>query len=189
VATENPDNKSAGKVFLTSAHCLGQAGDGRKVRVSFGVTVGSGPRFSGTFHVMAGYVPTTFANDVAIVVFSGSPAIPAVGLDDGDSFLGRGATVTTVGFGTPSLGVRKSATEIVTGSSASWLNLRYGSGNSCNADSGGPDLITADPDDSSVPQVVALTDQGSCSVDQDYRVDTSAVRDFVNDPDYVTDSD
>jgi secreted trypsin-like serine protease len=189
VATENPDDRSADKVFLTSAHCLGEAAEGKQVRVTFGATAASGRTFSGTFHVMAGYVPTTFANDVAIVVFSSPPAIPAVGLDDGDSFLGRGATVTTVGYGTPSIGIRKSATEIVTSSSSSWLNLRYGSGNSCNADSGGPDLIMADQDDSAVPRVVALTDQGSCSVDQDYRVNTSAVRSFVNDPDYVTDSD
>jgi secreted trypsin-like serine protease len=189
VATENPDNRRAGKVFLTSAHCLGKAADGKHVRVTFGVTVASGRTFSGTFHVMAGYVPRTLANDVAVVVFSSPPSIPAVGLDDGDSFLGPGATVTTVGYGTPSLGVRKSATEIVTGSSSSWLNLRSGSGNSCNADSGGPDLIIADPDDSAVPQVVALTDQGSCGVDQDYRVNTSTVRNFVNDPDYVTDTD
>ena len=119
VATENPDNRRAGKAFLTSAHCLGKAADSRQVRVTFGATVTSGRTFSGTFHVMAGYVPRTLANDVAIVVFSSSPAIPAVGLDDGDSFPGPGATVTTAGYGTPSLGVRKSATEIVIGSSSS----------------------------------------------------------------------
>lgn len=189
VATANPDNRTSGKVLLTSAHCRGKAGDGQEVRVGFGATAASGAIFTGTYHVMPGYVPATFTNDVAIVVFNTPPAISPVGLDDGDTVPGRGATVTTVGYGTPSIGVRKWATEIVTGASSSWLNLRYGSGNSCIADSGGPDLFTADPDDSGLPVVVALTDQGSCGIDQDYLVNNPAVRGFINDPDYVSDAD
>jgi hypothetical protein len=58
---------------------------------------------------------------------------------------------------------------VVTGSSSSWLYLKAGSGNSCNIDSGGPDLVQPDADDATAPEVLALTGQGSCSWDQDYR--------------------
>lgn len=189
VANQNPDDHALGKVFLTSAHCLGKAGDGRQVRVTFGATVSSGTTSTGTYHVMPGYVPATFVNDIAIVVFNSPPAISAVGLDDGDTVPGPGARVTTVGYDTPSIGIRKWATEIVTGSSSRWLDLRYGSGNSCIADPGGPDLFIPDPDDSAASAVFALTDQGSCGIDQDYLVNSPAVRGFVNDPDYVSDAD
>jgi hypothetical protein len=93
---------------------------------------------------MPGYVPAMFVNDIAIVVFNSPPAISAVGLDDGDTVPGPSTRVTTIGYGTPSIGVRKWATEIVTGSSSRWLDLKYGSGNSCIADSGGPDLFIPD---------------------------------------------
>ena len=176
-------NRTPGTVFLTSAHCLGRAGEGKQVVVTFGATVSSGPTFVGTYYVMPGYVPATFANDIAVVVFTTRrPRIPAVNLDDGDSRLGPGATVTTVGYGIPHLGVRKSATEVVTGSGSSWLYLKTGSGNSCENDSGGPDLIRPDADDGVALEVVALTDQGSCSRDQDYNVTSAAVRNFVNNP-------
>jgi hypothetical protein len=175
-------NRIPGKVFLTSAHCLGQRGDGKQVRVTFGATVSSGPTFVGTYHVMPGYVRATFANDIAVVVFNSWPTIAAVNLDDGDTWLGPGAIVTTVGYGTPDTGVRKSATEVVTGSGSSWIYLRAGSGNSCDVDSGGPDLVRPDADDPATLEVVALTDQGSCSRDQDYKVTSAAVRHFVNNP-------
>ena len=189
VANQNPDDQALGKVLLTSAHCLGKAGNGKQVRVTFGPSVASGTTFTGTDHVMPGYDPVTFANDVAIVVFNSPPSISPVGLDDGDTVPGPGTSVVTVGYGTPNIGVRKWATEIVTGSSARWLDLKFGSGNSCIADSGGPDLFIPDPDDSAAPDVVALTDQGSCGIDHDYRVNSPAVRGFVNDPDYVSDAD
>ena len=175
-------NRRPGTVFLTSAHCLGHGGEGKHVRVTFGATVSSGPTYVGTYHVMPGYVPATLANDIAVVVFNTRPRIAAVNLDDGDTWLGQGAKVTTVGYGTPHIGVRTSATEVVTGSGSSWLYLKAGSGNSCDADSGGPDLVRPDADDSAAPEVVALTDQGSCSRDQDYRVTSAAVRNFLNNP-------
>jgi Trypsin len=188
VATQSPDNHVRGKVFLTSAHCMGWAGNGHQVRITFGAKVSGSPTFIGTFHVMPGYVAKTFAHDVAVVVFSRPPAISPVNIDDGDTIPARGARVTTVGYGIPSLGVRKRATEIVTGSGPPWLDLTYGSGNSCIADSGEPDLIIPDRDDAAVPVVIALTDQGSCGVDQDYLVNSRAVNGFVNDPDFIPDA-
>ena len=188
VATQNPDNHVRTNVFLTSAHCLGWAGDGHKVNIRFGATVSGARTLTGTFHVMPGYSPKTFWHDVAIVVFNIQPALRPVNIDDGDTIPGRGARVVTVGFGTPSLGVRKWATEIVTGHATPWLDLTYGSGNSCIADSGGPDLVTPDADDGAAPVVVALTDQGSCGVDWDYLVNSAAVLGFVNDPDFVPDA-
>jgi len=81
-----------------------------------------------------------------------------------------------------STGVRRWATEVVTGSRSSWLYRKTGSGNSCNIDSGGPDLVQPDADDATAPEVLALTGQGSCSWDQDYRVTSATVRLFVNNP-------
>jgi len=171
-------SRTRGRVFLTSAHCLGWAGNRSWVRVTFGATVRSGPTFGGTFYVMPGYVPATHANDVAVVVFNSAPRIWPVRLGDRGTWLGRGATVATVGYGSPSMGVRRWATEVVTGSGSSWLYLRRGSGNSCNVDSGGPDLINEHYSN----VVVALTDLGTCSWDQDYRVTGPAVLYFVNHP-------
>jgi hypothetical protein len=80
----------------------------------------------------------------------------------------------TVGTGQPYPGQRREATEQVTGYDDSWLYLKAGTGNSCTGDSGGPDLL---PDTSTV---VALTNQGSCSYDEDTRVDTAAAHGFVD---------
>ena len=175
-------NRKPGKVFLTSAHCLGRGGNGKRVRVSFGATTAGGPVYTGTYHVMPGYIQATFANDIAVVVLTSRPRLRAAHIDDGDTWLGPGAIVTTVGYGIPSTGIRKWATEIVRRSSSRWLFLTAGSGNSCNIDSGGPDLVQPDADDATGPEVVALTDQGTCSWDQDYRVTGAAVRHFVNNP-------
>src|SRR2546421_1924527 len=56
-----------GAVLLTTAHCLGPAGEARPVTVRFGPTALSGPSATGTFHVMAGYHPATGLNDIALV--------------------------------------------------------------------------------------------------------------------------
>jgi len=169
-----------GSVFLTSAHCVGRGGNDQEVRITFGATVASGPTVTGTVHVMPGYVPSTFANDIAVVVLNRLTGILPVSLAHADTVLRRGTTVTTVGYGVSDVGVRKFATEIVTRSGSVWLNLLPGSGNSCNRDSGGPDLINPHPGHSSTPVVVALTDQGSCGRDQDFLVTGAAVHHFVD---------
>ena len=167
---------SRGPVLLTTAHCLGAAGEGQQVTVGFGPTAGSGPSASGTFHVMAGYDPASGRNDVALVAFALPPPIRPARL--GTAVPPAGTAVTTVGYGEPSRGVRTSATEIVVSSDPTWLYLKPGSGNSCGFDSGGPDLLGT----AGNPTVVALTDQGSCDSDQDVLVTGQAVHDFVNWP-------
>jgi hypothetical protein len=167
---------SRGAVLLTTAHCLGPAGEGEQVTVAFGPTAGSGLEATGTFHVMAGYDPASGRNDVALVAFALPPPIRPVQL--GTAVPPAGTAVTTVGYGEPSRGVRTYATEIVVASDPTWLYLEPGSGNSCDFDSGGPDLVGA----VARPTVVALTDRGTCDSDQDYLVTGQAVHDFVNWP-------
>jgi hypothetical protein len=167
---------SRGAVLLTTAHCLGSAGEGQQVTIGFGPTAGGGPSATGTFHVMAGYDPVTGRNDVALVAFPIPPPIRPAQL--ATAVPPPGAAVTTVGYGEPSRGVRTYATEIVVSSDPTWLYLKPGSGNSCGFDSGGPDLLGTVAN----PTVVALTDQGTCDSDQDYLVTGQAVHDFVNWP-------
>ena len=167
---------SRGPVLLTTAHCLGPAGEGQQVTVGFGPTARSGLSARGTFHVMAGYDPATGRNDVALVAFTIPPPIRPAQL--GTAVPTAGTEVTTVGYGEPSRGVRTAATEIVVSSDPTWLYLKPGSGNSCGFDSGGPDLLGTVGN----PTVVALTDQGTCDSDQDYLVTGQAVHDFVNRP-------
>ncbi|HZQ77453.1 MAG TPA: trypsin-like serine protease [Acidimicrobiia bacterium] len=167
---------SRGAVLLTTAHCLGPAGEGTQVTVGFGPTAAGGLEATGTFHVMAGYDAATGRNDVALVAFPVPPPIRPVRL--GTAVPPAGTAVTTVGYGRPSRGVRTYATEIVVGSDPTWLYLEPGSGNSCDFDSGGPDLLDA----VAGPTVVALTDRGTCSSDQDYLVTGQAVHDFVDWP-------
>jgi hypothetical protein len=63
--------------------------------------------------------------------------------------------------------------EVVTSWSSWRLYLRPGSGNTCDADSGAPDLIPG------TRQIVALTDMGTCSRDEDTRLDGGSARSFI----------
>ena len=164
---------------LTAAHCLtGGAGPatGRGWQVEFSaVHTASSPRYTGTYYIAAGYQPSvSHAHDLAAIVLTAGPAIqpaelgaPAREDNQPDSVL------TVVGAGQPFVGQRRSATERVVGRDGTWLYLVPGSGNSCDGDSGGPDLVPA------TRVVVALTDQGSCSTDQDLRVDTDEAHQFL----------
>jgi hypothetical protein len=125
---------------------------------------------------MPGYDPASGRNDVALVAFAFPPPIRPAQL--GTAVPPAGTAVTTVGYGEPSRGVRTYATEIVVSSDPIWLYLKPGSGNSCDFDSGGPDLLGA----VAGPTVVALTDRGTCDSDQDYLVTGQAVHDFVSWP-------
>ncbi len=164
---------------LTAAHCLhsgaGPAtGQGWQVEFT-AVHSASSPRYTGTFYVSGSYQPSVSqAHDLAAIVLTAGPAIqPAV--------LGAPArednqpdpVLTVVGTGQPHVGERRSATERVVGRDGTWLYLVAGSGNSCDGDSGGPDLVPASR------VVVALTDQGTCSSDQDLRVDTVEAHQFL----------
>ncbi len=164
---------------LTAAHCLTHGagpstGQGWQVEFS-AVHTASSPRYTGTYYVAPGYRPSvSHAHDLAAIVLTAGPAIQpaelgAPGREDNqpDPYL------TVVGAGQPFAGQRRAATERVVGRDGTWLFLVPGSGNSCDGDSGGPDLVPA------TRVVVALTDQGSCSTDQDLRVDTVEAHQFL----------
>jgi hypothetical protein len=165
------------RAVLTAAHCLydGHRSGSGWMAVFGEVADPAAPRWSGSWVVSPSYAPSSsYRHDWGVLVLSALPPVrsavlASVGRQDRTP---QGA-VTTVGFGSPSTGHRRSATEVVTGRDAAWLYLRRGTGNSCAGDSGGPDLVRG------TDTVLALTDQGSCTRDQDLRVDTAEVHDAV----------
>jgi hypothetical protein len=174
---------SRGVVLLTVAHCLVGTSKRRDVTVSFASVVGTGTRIPGTFIPDPAYHPgAPDPHDLAVVVFAHPPAISPI------ATMARVGTVprllprnfTTVGYGVTPGGVRKNAVEQGTFADGRWLYLRPVNGNSCYADSGGPDLLGT-PEK---PVVAAVTDQGPCfgrgSFDQDFRVDTVSAHHFVD---------
>lgn len=162
------DNGAA--VVLTDAHCLYRNGrrTGTGVQVSFDSTwTSSSTVYSGTFYIHPHYQPPSTLHDLAAIIVFGTVPTPAT-LAPVDFVPTMSDTSTlTVGIGRTYWGQRRAATENVTSSDASWLYLAAGDGNSCDGDSGGPDIAA------STGAVVALTDQGSCSYDQDTRLDTA----------------
>lgn len=160
-------------VVITDAHCVPPR-RGDQVRVFFGQTWSSGaPTYVGRSQRHPDYDPNTHENDVAIIRLSSAPTTETALLASRGSASTQ-SSVTTVGYGAPSTGDRRQASERVTSTSSSRLYLRPGSGNSCDGDSGGPDLIPGQR------KVVALTDDGSCSYDNDTRLDTTAMEAFLN---------
>lgn len=168
-----------GAVFLTAAHCVpsGVPGlssgvqDGARVRVSFGTVATLATSVAGTFHPDPAYdAAAADPHDVAIVVLDQLPDQAPIRVADVGTAdrLPAGSAVTTVGYGITRWMLRDQAAEIITGADPVWLYLVRGSGNSCEFDSGGPDLVPSPRG----PVVVALTDEGSCKNAQDYRVDT-----------------
>lgn len=158
-------------VLLTDAHCVsvGGARFGAEVGVDFAPSsTPAQPVMRGSFVLDPLYASGSTLHDLAAVVLpAGGPSVAATLAPlDGDGSLRAGSGVTVVGYGRPYAGQRRSATEIVTAVTPSWVLLAAGSGNTCDGDSGGPDLLPG------TATVVALTDQGSCSVDEDTRVDT-----------------
>ena len=170
-------NTAAGPVLLTAAHCLYHAGS----RTGTGVRVNFEPRFTvagstapAAFYIDPLYDPTRSPDhDLAVVVLAGPAAAPPASLAAVGASSGYRGSLLTVGTGAPYPGVRRAATETVTGRSGPWLTLSPGNGNSCAGDSGGPDLLPGSD------EVVALTDQGTCTRDTDQRVDTVEAHQFV----------
>jgi len=114
-------------------------------------------------------------HDLAVIVPAWQPpARPAQLAAPGTIDRVRPKYAVTVGYGDPNRGHRRYATERVVSWNANWLRLVPGSGNSCGGDSGGADLLPG------TDTVIALTDLGSCTKDQDTRVDNAAVARFVN---------
>ncbi|MFL6136313.1 MAG: trypsin-like serine protease [Frankiaceae bacterium] len=166
------------QVVLTDAHCLFRGGrhDGTGVRFTFASTWSASAQLHwGRFYVDPGYHPRlSTMHDIAVIVpyRTQSPA-PAHLAAVGKLGTWTGSTVTVVGTGSPYRGQRRVATERITRHDAYWLYLVPGNGNTCSGDSGGPDLIPG------TATVLALTDRGTCSWDQDTRTDTAAVHQLV----------
>jgi hypothetical protein len=165
-------------VAITDAHCLYRDGrhNGTGAKVSFASswspTVTS---YTGPWYVHPDYDPVHHTHDLAAIVLKNPPAIGYAVLAAKGATADQpvGSSVTVVGIGQPYRGQRRSASEVITGHDASWLYLEPGSGNTCDNDSGAPDLLP------STNTVLALTDQGTCSYDQDTRADTSDAHWFV----------
>jgi len=160
------------RVLVTDAHCVPKV-RGARVRVYFGRSWHSGAStVPGRSYRHPAYDAHTHRNDVAVVLLDRDPHVsPAVLARTGAAQTAH--RVVVVGYGSPHSGQRRSATEVTTSWSSWRLYLRPGSGNSCGGDSGGPDLLPG------TRQIVALTDEGTCSRDEDTRVDAGSARSFL----------
>jgi secreted trypsin-like serine protease len=179
-----------GAVFLTAAHCLpdarGRSASGRAARVTFASAVSPVSRFyAGTYYGDPDY--TGAANDphdLAVVVFSHRPPIPALRLAPVGALSAlsglKKSDFTVVGYGFPTLGVRQHSTERGQRLTAHWLDLVPDpNGPACEVDSGGPALLRHH----GRTYVTATTiggDQTCQRFDQDLRVDTVAAHRYVN---------
>ena len=162
------------RVVVTDAHCV-PSPKGTRLRVFFGTRWHSGAHtISGRSFRHPAYDARMHRNDVAVILLDADPHIrPATLAAAGSAQRKR---VTVVGYGSSHSGQRWAASEIVTSWSSWRLYLRPGSGNSCSGDSGGPDMVPG------TYRIVALTDEGTCSYDEDTRLDSGAARDFVTGP-------
>lgn len=162
------------RALVTDAHCVPRARASR-LRVFFGARWHAGAHtISGRSYRHPAYDAHTHRNDVAVILLDADPHITPATLGAAGS--ARRRRVTVVGYGSPHTGQRWVASELVSSWSSWRLYLRPGTGNSCSGDSGGPDLIPG------TRQIVALTDEGTCSWDEDTRLDVGSARTFVLGP-------
>lgn len=162
------------RAVVTDAHCVPRAAATR-LRVFFGSRWHSGAHtISGHSYRHPSYDAHAHRNDVAVILLDADPHVTPARLASPGSAQRR--RVTVVGYGSPHDGQRWAASEVVRSWSSWRLYLQPGSGNSCSGDSGGPDLVPG------TYQIVALTDEGTCSWDEDTRLDTGSARSFVTGP-------
>ena len=165
---------SSRKVVITDAHCV-PSPKGTRMRVFFGTRWRSGAHtITGRSYRHPSYDAHTHRNDVAVILLDADPHLTAATLAPAGA--AQRKRVTVVGYGSSHEGRRWAASEVVSSWSSWRLYLRPGSGNSCSGDSGGPDLVPG------TYRVVALTDEGSCSWDEDTRLDQGTARAFVVGP-------
>ncbi len=165
-------------VVLTDAHCLYRYGQGAGVHVTFVPDFSSSAaQIAGRSSVDPRYDARTHLHDVAVITLSKATRITPARLAPMEAVSGirRNTYVDIVGTGRPYSGHRRVATERMTRKTSAWMYLVAGTGNSCGGDSGGPDLVHG------TSTVLALTNQGTCSYDQDTRLETATgPRSFID---------
>ncbi|HUQ21620.1 MAG TPA: trypsin-like serine protease [Gaiellaceae bacterium] len=166
-------------VWATAGHC-GAAGT--RVAVSFDATLTAGSGFLGGTLV----VDQTRGADLAVVLLDAPAQVAPARLPAADSVgsIGKGALVTTVGYGYSARasdgsfvydGLRHVASSPVAKVSKSMLSLSTLTAGPCLGDSGGPQLLGS--------TVVSLTSSGSkdcAGKAEGYRLDTPAARAFLS---------
>ena len=187
----------APRVFLTAAHC----GEGDRVRVTFSSAYQAGDKvYAGTWHADPLYSGVqSDPHDIAVVVLDTTPRITPARLPAAGSLsnLPADQQFTSVGYGahevTNSPGghqylyddIRMVATGTLNSVNPAWLRISMnpstGNGGTCYGDSGGPNFLGA----TDIVAATTITGDSVCrSTNVDYRLDTAAARDFLDD--YVT---
>ncbi|MBV8756482.1 MAG: trypsin-like serine protease, partial [Deltaproteobacteria bacterium] len=165
---------------ITAAHCFGGP-PARTLRVLLGRTTASGgltPISDARQH--PAFVPSTFANDVAMFTFRDPLPVAPLALDARtiDASL-VGTTFSTVGFGTTGAGsgagTKRIGTAQISDVGATELTTMADPSQPCSGDSGGPMLITPD----AVTAVVSHGD-AACSDHAIYARIDLARSDFVD---------
>jgi secreted trypsin-like serine protease len=182
-------------VFLTAAHCIDA--DGERARVTFDPAYVAGdPVYAGTAHADPLYSQRqSDPHDIAVVVLDDAvpgirPArLPAAG---SLSHLSKDQRFTSVGYGAYEVtnepgghrylydDVRMVATGTLDAVNKAWLRISMnparGDGGTCYGDSGGPNLLAG----TRVIAATTITGDAVCrATNVDYRLDTTAARDFL----------
>ena len=162
------------RVVVTDAHCVPRT-RGARLQVFFGANWYAGAHtIGGRAFRHPSYDAQTHRNDVAVILLDVEPGIAPGHLGPPGS--AQQSRVTVVGYGSPHTGQRRRASEVVSSWSSWRLYLTPGNGNTCGGDSGGPDFVQG------TSEVVALTDEGTCSWDEDTRLDAGSARTFLLGP-------
>jgi V8-like Glu-specific endopeptidase len=186
-------------VFLTAAHCdLGVS----RVAVTFDSAYdpANGKTYWGTWHADPAYNQAqSDPHDVAVVVLDKAiknitPArLPTLGqldslkVGDGITAVGYGAQSVTMGAGGATFhyaDIRYVATGSVNSMNASWIrasmNPATGDGGTCYGDSGGPNFLGANADETNIVAGTTITGDFVCrATNVDYRMDTPSARAFL----------
>lgn len=194
-------------VFLTAAHCTAYLeANGLEAWVTFDAEYTAQSKiYRGTMHTNPDY---TFSQDdpgdIAVIVFDRPirgitpAALPSAGLLDrlfaegelhGELFtaVGYGVHEPTTGGGPPSFpydNLRWVAVSEYNALNGAWLRLSQvgpaGNGGTCYGDSGGPNFLGADADETPIIAGITVTGDAMClASNTTYRLDTPAARAFL----------
>ena len=186
-------------VFLTAAHC--DEGVSR-VLVTFDSTYvyPTGKTYSGTWHADPRYDQAqSDPHDMAVVVLDKAvKGLTPARLPQADSManlsgdqrftsVGYGGQLVTNGPGGKTIhyqDVRFVATGTLNAVTPAWLrisqNPSHGDGGTCYGDSGGPNFLGADSDETNIVAATTITGDAFCrSTNVDARLDTASARSFL----------